>query len=67
MYAYSGGSAKRFTHWVIVRVVVVVVDVAAQKLPAARAVFNKLPGDSIDVMMRNWQSEVRSAQSCPRH
>ena len=60
MYAYSGGSAKRFTHWVIVRVVVVVV--AAQKLPAARAVFNKLPGDSIDVMMRNWQSEVRSAR-----
>ena len=44
----------------IVRVVVVVV--AAQKLPAARAVFNKLPGDSIDVMMHNWQSEVRSAR-----
>ena len=39
---------------------VVVVVVAAQKLPAARAVFNKLPSDSIDVMMRNWQSEVRS-------
>ena len=60
MFHYCGAGVKRFTHWVIVRVVVVVV--AAQKLPAARAVFNKLPGDSIDVMMHNWQSEVRSAR-----
>lgn len=31
---------------------------AAKKLTATREVFNKLPPGSIDVIMRNWQTQV---------
>ncbi|XP_070540867.1 nuclear pore complex protein Nup107-like [Ptychodera flava] len=31
---------------------------ATKKLKAAREVFNKIPGDSIDVIMKNWQAQA---------
>lgn len=38
---------------------------ACRKLKAARAVFNKIPPDSIEVVTRIWQSEVsRSFVQC---
>lgn len=40
------------------------VFLAAKKLTATREVFNKLPPGSIDVIMRNWQTQTGTTELC---